>query len=59
MSGTAKMRALSGGHTVTTSAAIAELVGGNASGTTGNASGTSAGRTPAERPGLKAKDWLG
>lgn len=59
MSGSARMHALSGGHTVTTSAAIAELVGVNAGGSTGNTSGTSAGRTPAERPGLKAKDWLG
>ncbi len=59
MSGSAKMSALSGGHTVRTSAAIAELVGMNAGSTTGNTSGTSAGRTPAERPGLKAKDWLG
>lgn len=56
MSGTERMNALSGGHTVRTSAAIAELVGGTNAGSAD--SGTSVGRTAQDHPDLKAKDYL-
>lgn len=58
MSGSQRMNALTGGHTIIASAAVAELVGLGAGATSGGSS-TGAARTPADRPEMRAKDTLG
>ncbi len=59
MSGSQRMNALCGGNTVTTSAAVVELLGGTpGGGTQGKASGAAAKRTPQDMPGLKSEDTL-